>query len=102
VEEGAIGIVTTHDLALTEIADHLAPVAANVHFRDVLVGDSMRFDYTLRPGVVDRGNALALMRLIGLLPPSTLDGTGREKVRGAEGTPGDSAMSRTIDRDVRD
>ena len=68
VEEGAIGIVTTHDLALTEIADGLGAVAANVHFRDVLVGDTMRFDYTLRPGVVDRGNALGLMRLVGLLP----------------------------------
>lgn len=69
VEDGAIGIVTTHDLALTEIADALGSVAANAHFRDVLVGDRMRFDYTLRPGVVDRGNALALMRLVGLLPP---------------------------------
>lgn len=68
VSAGAIGIVTTHDLALTEIADDLAPAAVNTHFRDVLVGDTMRFDYTLRPGVVDRGNALALMRLVGLMP----------------------------------
>lgn len=68
IEDGAIGIVTTHDLALTEIAESLGSVAANAHFRDVLVGDRMRFDYTLRPGVVDRGNALALMRLVGLLP----------------------------------
>lgn len=69
VEEGAIGVVTTHDLALTEIADSLGTAAANAHFRDVLVGDRMRFDYALRPGVVDRGNALALMRLVGLIPP---------------------------------
>lgn len=68
VDEGAIGIVTTHDLALTEIADSLSPAAENAHFRDVLVGDTMRFDYTLRPGVVDHGNALALMRLVGLMP----------------------------------
>jgi hypothetical protein len=68
VDEGAIGIVTTHDLALTEIAASLSPVADNAHFRDVLVGDRMQFDYTLRPGVVDRGNALALMRLVGLMP----------------------------------
>ncbi|HEX6985911.1 MAG TPA: hypothetical protein VF170_11065, partial [Planctomycetaceae bacterium] len=33
VDEGAVGVVTTHDLALTEIADALAPAAANVHFR---------------------------------------------------------------------
>jgi hypothetical protein len=68
VAMGAIGIVTTHDLALTEIADDLGSAATNMHFRDRLVGDTMRFDYTLRPGVVDRGNALALMRLVGLMP----------------------------------
>ncbi|MDQ3331890.1 MAG: DNA mismatch repair protein MutS, partial [Planctomycetota bacterium] len=72
LDDGAIGIVTTHDLALTEIADELSPVAANVHFRDVLVGNTMQFDYTLRPGVVDRGNALALMRLVGLMPVEEL------------------------------
>lgn len=74
VDDGAIGIVTTHDLALTEIADDLGPAAANAHFRDTLVGDRMRFDYTLRPGVVDRGNALALMRLVGLIPPEAGEG----------------------------
>lgn len=68
MSEGSLGIVTTHDLALTEIAEALAPQAINVHFRDVLVGDRMEFDYTLRPGVVQRGNAVALMRLIGLMP----------------------------------
>lgn len=67
MNEGAIGIVTTHDLALTEIADALAPSAKNVHLRDVLIGDRMEFDYMLRPGVVQRGNAVALMRLVGLM-----------------------------------
>jgi hypothetical protein len=83
VEEGAIGIVTTHDLALTEIADSLGTVATNAHFRDVLVGDRMRFDYTLRPGVVDRGNALALMRLVGLLPAVPPDQTTAPSTRSA-------------------
>ena len=36
VDRGAIGLVTTHDLALAEIADALAPRAANVHFEDQL------------------------------------------------------------------
>jgi DNA mismatch repair ATPase MutS len=63
---GAIGLVTTHDLALTRIAEELAPRAANVHFEDRLVGDRIVFDYTLRPGIVERGNAVALMRAVGL------------------------------------
>ena len=62
----AIGLVTTHDLALAEIADELAPAAANVHFEDHLAEEGMAFDYRLRPGVVEGGNALALMRSLGL------------------------------------
>jgi len=66
VERGAIGLVTTHDLALGRIADALAPRAANVHFEDQLEGGEMSFDYRLRPGVVQKSNALELMRAIGL------------------------------------
>lgn len=66
VERGAVGLVTTHDLALAKIADELAPRARNVHFEDQLVDGEMRFDYQLRPGVVARSNALALMRAVGL------------------------------------
>jgi DNA mismatch repair ATPase MutS len=66
IERGAIGLVTTHDLALARIADELAPRAANVHFEDHLEGGKMTFDYRLRPGVVQRSNALELMRSVGL------------------------------------
>jgi DNA mismatch repair ATPase MutS len=66
VERGAIGFVTTHDLALAKVADALAPRAANAHFEDRLEGGKMVFDYLLRPGVVQRSNALALMRAVGL------------------------------------
>ncbi len=66
VSAGAIGLVTTHDLALTEIAAQLGPAAANVHFEDRLADGRMVFDYRMRPGVVDHSNALALMRTIGL------------------------------------
>lgn len=66
VERGAIGFVTTHDLALATVADSLAPRAANAHFEDRLEDGKMFFDYTLRPGVVQRSNALALMRAVGL------------------------------------
>jgi len=66
VEGGAIGLVTTHDLALTEIAAGLNGQAANVHFEDRLENGAMVFDYRMRPGVVERSNALELMRAIGL------------------------------------
>jgi hypothetical protein len=63
---GALGIVTTHDLALAAIADELGPRADNRHFEFDLDGAEIRFDYRLRPGVVRSGNALAIMRAIGL------------------------------------
>lgn len=66
VEIGAIGLVTTHDLALTELVPSLGARAANVHFADRLEGGVMVFDYRMRPGVVEHSNALALMRAIGL------------------------------------
>jgi DNA mismatch repair ATPase MutS len=66
VDRGAIGLVTTHDLALAAIADDLGPRAANVHFEDHLESGQLRFDYRLKPGVVTRSNALELMRSIGL------------------------------------
>jgi hypothetical protein len=66
IDRGAIGLVTTHDLALAEIADRLAPRAANVHFEDRFDGGTIHFDYRMRPGVVRHSNALALMRAIGL------------------------------------
>lgn len=63
---GAIGLVTTHDLALTEIVPALGVAAANVHFEDRIEDGTMVFDYTMRPGVVQRSNAIALMRAIGI------------------------------------
>jgi DNA mismatch repair ATPase MutS len=66
VERGAIGLTTTHDLALTEIVERLGSRGVNVHFEDVLVDGKMTFDYRIRPGVVQKSNALELMRLMGL------------------------------------
>jgi hypothetical protein len=62
---GAIGLVTTHDLALTELPATLSS-AVNMHFEDRLEDGKMIFDYRMRPGVVEHSNALALMRAIGL------------------------------------
>ena len=66
VDLGAVGLVTTHDLALTELAVTLGARAANVHFEDEIVDGRIVFDYRMRPGVVERSNALALMRAVGL------------------------------------
>lgn len=66
VSHGAIGLVTTHDLALASIVDHLGVPAANVHFEDHLEDGRMAFDYTMRRGVVEKSNALELMRAVGL------------------------------------
>jgi MutS domain V len=66
LDRGAIGLVTTHDLALAAVADRLAPRALNVHFEDQLVGDTLHFDFKMRPGIVTHSNALALMRAVGL------------------------------------
>jgi hypothetical protein len=66
VGRGAIGVVTTHDLALTEIATILPGEVKNVHLQDHVENGQMRFDYKLRDGVITQSNALELMRMIGL------------------------------------
>jgi DNA mismatch repair ATPase MutS len=66
LSRGSLGVATTHDLAITAIADADDVAATNVHFEDHFSGDEMQFDYRLQVGVVTRSNALALMRLVGL------------------------------------
>jgi len=66
LERGAIGLVTTHDLALATAVDELPVHVENVHFADHIVDGELRFDYRLTPGVVRTSNALDLMRAIGL------------------------------------
>jgi len=66
VGTGAIGFVTTHDLALGEIVQRLPGRAANVHFEDQFENGQLEFDYTLRSGVVQTSNALRLMQSIGI------------------------------------
>ena len=66
VKAGAIGLMTTHDLALASIADNMGQAAANVHFIDQFEEGKQSFDYKLRSGVVQGSNALKLMRSVGL------------------------------------
>jgi hypothetical protein len=66
VERGAVGLVSTHDLALTAIPEEIGSRAVNCHFEDHLEQGKLAFDYKLYPGIVQTSNALALMRSIGL------------------------------------
>lgn len=62
----AMGLVSTHDLALAQIAEDPHLPATNVHLQDQLTDGKMTFDYRLHPGIVTRSNAIELMRAVGL------------------------------------
>jgi MutS-like protein len=66
LNRGAVGLVSTHDLALADIGGSLNGQLYNVHFQEEFENGRMLFDYTLREGVVTKSNGLALMRSIGL------------------------------------
>ena len=66
VARNSLGIVTTHDLSLTEIVSSMDGKAVNMHFEDQVEDGQMTFDYKLRDGVVQRSNAIELMRMMGL------------------------------------
>jgi hypothetical protein len=66
LNRGAVGLVSTHDLALADIGGSLNGQVYNVHFQEEFENGRMLFDYTLREGVVTKSNGLALMRSIGL------------------------------------
>ena len=65
----AVGVMTTHDLSLTELAHELPGRVRNMHFTERVVDGAMEFDYQLRDGVLARGNALDLMRMLNLPAP---------------------------------
>ena len=63
---GAIGLISTHDLALTNIGEQRDARLHNVHLQDEIEDGKMKFDFKLRDGVVTKSNGIELMRLIGL------------------------------------
>ncbi|MDP9352618.1 MAG: MutS family DNA mismatch repair protein [Chloroflexota bacterium] len=75
VESGALGIVSTHDLALAD-AEPLASMARMIHFTEMVYSTEqaprMSFDYKARPGIATSTNALRLMEIVGLdlAPPA--------------------------------
>jgi hypothetical protein len=66
LDSGAIGLISTHDLALTHLDEQQGRHLRNVHFQDTIANGKMSFDYKLHDGVVTRSNGIELMRLIGL------------------------------------
>ncbi len=69
LEAGAAGAVSTHDMELMKLPAELADRVEVVHFRESAQQDRLTFDYRLRPGPVREGNALRLMRHVGLPVP---------------------------------
>jgi DNA mismatch repair ATPase MutS len=66
VSRGAIGAVSTHDLALCEIAEMEGLYGTNVHMGSPPGGGPLDFDYQLKPGVTRESNALAIARMAGV------------------------------------
>ena len=66
LDAGAIGLVTTHDLAVADAAGDFGGLLHDVHFEDRLVDGRLTFDYRVRAGAVQRSNALEWMRALGL------------------------------------
>jgi DNA mismatch repair ATPase MutS len=66
LESGAIGLISTHDLALTNIGEQKDTRLHNVHLQDEIENGKMKFDFKLQDGIVTKNNGIELMRLIGL------------------------------------
>jgi len=65
VGQHGLGVLSTHDLELVQLADEL-PGVRNYHFEDSVRDGRMVFDYVLRPGPSPTTNALKIMQLVGL------------------------------------
>ncbi len=65
IGEKGVGVISTHDLELTQLADQFSD-AKNYHFREEIRNGNMVFDYQLRTGPCPTTNALKIMALEGL------------------------------------
>jgi len=67
LENGAIGAISTHDLALAELAEDPERAGLLVHMESSNPEDPLDFDYLVRPGVATRSNAMAIVRMIAMV-----------------------------------
>ncbi len=65
----SLGVISTHDMGLCEVEPTLETRVSLLHLRESVEDGKMTFDYLLRPGPVTAGNALRLMREVGLDVP---------------------------------
>lgn len=91
LDRGSIGAVSSHDLALADLAEASFGRIKNVHFEEIIREGRMAFDYVLKPGVVTTTNALRLMRLVGLNVQG-LDETAAEQGESAPNGEAESAL----------
>jgi len=64
-KEKALGMISTHDLELSDIEKRNSKVK-NYHFREYYKNNQINFDYKLRPGVSTTRNAIYLMKIAGI------------------------------------
>ncbi len=64
-QRNAFGLITTHDLELTDL-DRTILTLRNAHFQETVAAGALQFDYKLRPGPCPTTNALRIMELEGL------------------------------------
>ncbi len=66
VQNKAAGIIATHDISLTELAQEFPESIDNYNFDIKIENDELYFDYTLNKGVCTSLNATILMRKMGI------------------------------------
>ncbi len=71
LQNGAMGAVSTHDSGLCELPPPLMSDVRQVHLREIAEAGELKFDYKVHEGPVRSGNALRLMRSIGLDVPES-------------------------------
>jgi DNA mismatch repair ATPase MutS len=65
-KQGALGMVSTHDLELGDLERESGGKIRNYHFREYYKDDQIHFDYKLRPGLSTTRNAMYLIRMAGI------------------------------------
>ena len=65
LKKKTLGLITTHDLALTELGDSL-DMAKNIFLNEKWSEGRPDFEYKIYEGVQKQGNALQWMRALGL------------------------------------
>jgi DNA mismatch repair ATPase MutS len=69
IRNGALGALSTHDQELCNLPPELMQNVELVHLRESVQDGKMTFDFRVYPGPVTSGNALRLMRIVGLDVP---------------------------------